>query len=89
MLSFVVEFRIGEAQTVLVLLLERGNLEAPLRQSLMKQVSQPNQGWRIQIEDCMKKQQPFLFFGGGKASCVCFFIHGIFLVRCYKVKKFE
>jgi len=51
--------RIGEAQTVLALLLERGNLEAPLRQSLMKHASQPTQGWRIQIEDCIKKQQPF------------------------------
>ncbi|BAZ11472.1 hypothetical protein NIES4071_32980 [Calothrix sp. NIES-4071] len=51
--------RIGEAQTVLALLLERGNLEAPLRQSLMKQISYSTQGWRIQIEDWMKKQQPF------------------------------
>ncbi len=51
--------RIGEAQTVLALLLERGNLEAPLRQSLIKQISQSSQGWRIQIEDWMKKQQPF------------------------------
>jgi hypothetical protein len=51
--------RIGEAQSVLALLLERGNLEAPLRQSLMKQISQSTQGWRIQIEDWMKNQQPF------------------------------
>ncbi|KAB8321021.1 transcriptional regulator [Tolypothrix campylonemoides VB511288] len=51
--------RIGEAQTVLALLLERGNLEPPLRQSLMKQISQSTQGWRIQIEDWRKKQQPF------------------------------
>jgi len=51
--------RIGEAQTVLALLLERGNLEPPLRQSLMKQISQSRKGWRIQIEDWMKKQQPF------------------------------
>ncbi|ARV60134.1 transcriptional regulator [Nostocales cyanobacterium HT-58-2] len=50
---------IGEAQTVLALLLERGNLEPPLRQSLMKQISQSTQGWRIQIEDWRKKQQPF------------------------------
>ncbi|BAZ20074.1 hypothetical protein NIES4073_09480 [Kalymmatonema gypsitolerans NIES-4073] len=51
--------RIGEAQTVLALLIERGNLEPPLRQSLMKQISQSTQGWRIQIEDWRKKQQPF------------------------------
>ncbi|SRR5579883_734427 len=53
------EGRIAEAQTVLALLLERSNLEAPLRQSLMKQVSQPTQAWRIQIEDYIKKQQSF------------------------------
>jgi len=51
--------RIGEAQTILALLLDRGNLEAPMRQLLLKQVSQPNQAWRIQIEDLIKKQQPF------------------------------
>ena len=51
--------RIGEAQTVLALLIERGNLEPPLRQSLMKQISQSTQGWRIQIEDWRKKRQPF------------------------------
>ncbi|GAB1541091.1 hypothetical protein NUACC21_37610 [Scytonema sp. NUACC21] len=51
--------RIGEAQTVLALLLERGNLEPPLRQSLMKQISQSTQGWRRQIEEWMKTQQPF------------------------------
>ncbi len=51
--------RIGEAQTVLALLLDRGNLETPLRQSLMKQISSSTQGWRIQIEDWMNKQQPF------------------------------
>lgn len=51
---------IGEAQTVLALLLEKGKLEAPLRQSLLKQVSQPaHQGWRILIEDCINKKQPF------------------------------
>ncbi|WP_193199404.1 helix-turn-helix transcriptional regulator [Nostoc sp. MG11] len=51
--------QIGEAQTILTLLLERSNLEAPLRQSLMKQLSQPAPIWRIQIEDLIKRQQPF------------------------------
>ncbi|BDI17690.1 hypothetical protein ANSO36C_34920 [Nostoc cf. commune SO-36] len=51
--------QIGEAQTVLTLLLERSNLEAPLRQSLMKQLSQPAPAWRIQIEELIKRQQPF------------------------------
>lgn len=49
----------AEAQTVLTLLLERGNLEAPLRQSLMKQLSQPAPAWRVQIEDFITRKQPF------------------------------
>ncbi|MEH2263177.1 helix-turn-helix transcriptional regulator [Nostoc sp.] len=50
---------IGEAQTVLALLLERGNLEAPLRQLLMKQLSQPIQEWRSRIEELIKAKHPF------------------------------
>lgn len=51
--------RIGEAQSILALLLDRGNLEAPLRQSLLKQVSALTQAWRTQIEEYRQKQQPF------------------------------
>lgn len=51
--------QVGEAQIVLALLLDKGKLEAPLRQSLLQQVSQPAQGWRILIEDLINKQQPF------------------------------
>ncbi len=51
--------RVGEAQTVLALLLDRGNMAASLRQSLMKQLNQPTQLWRNQIEEQVKKQQPF------------------------------
>ncbi|MEH2198710.1 helix-turn-helix transcriptional regulator [Nostoc sp.] len=50
---------IEEAQTVLALLLERGNLEAPLRQLLMKQLSQPIQEWRSRIEELIKAKHPF------------------------------
>ena len=50
---------VEEAQTILALLLDRGNLETPLRQSLMQQVSQPAQGWRILIEDLRSKRHPF------------------------------
>lgn len=32
--------QVGESQTVLALLLERGDIKAPLRQSVLKQVSQ-------------------------------------------------
>lgn len=51
---------VGEAQTVLALLIDKGKLEAPLRQSLLQQVSQPaHQGWRILIEDFINKERPF------------------------------
>lgn len=51
--------RVGESQSILALLLDKGNLEAPLRQSLLKQVSQITQAWRNQIEEYRQKQQPF------------------------------
>ena len=53
---------VEEAKIVIALLLDRGTLEAPLRQSLLQQVSQPIRGWRLEIEDLRKKQQPFYLF---------------------------
>lgn len=50
---------IEEAKSVITLLLSRGQLEAPIRQALMKQVSQPIEGWRIQIDQYIQQQQPF------------------------------
>ncbi len=50
---------VGEAQTLSNLLLERGNLEAPLRQSLLQEVSQPTVAWRILAEQHINNQQPF------------------------------
>jgi predicted DNA-binding transcriptional regulator YafY len=50
---------VGEAQTLSNLLLERGNLEAPLRQALLQQVSQPSEAWRILAEQHRTNQQPF------------------------------
>lgn len=51
--------RIGEAQTVITLLLERGNLGAAIRQSLLKQASKLIQAWRSQIDEYRQNQQPF------------------------------
>ncbi|PLZ93748.1 transcriptional regulator [Fischerella thermalis CCMEE 5198] len=51
--------RIGEAQTVITLLLERGNLDAAIRQSLLKQASKLVQAWRRQIDEYRQNQQPF------------------------------
>lgn len=51
--------RIGEAQTVITLLIERGNLDAAIRQSLLKQASRLIQAWRSQIDEYRQNQQPF------------------------------
>ncbi|MCU0527496.1 MAG: WYL domain-containing protein [Elainella sp. Prado103] len=48
-----------EARSVLTLLLDRGELAAPLRQSLIQQISQPLEGWRIQVDQFIQQQQPF------------------------------
>ncbi|MCY7407317.1 MAG: WYL domain-containing protein [Alkalinema sp. CAN_BIN05] len=51
---------IEEAKNVLTLLVDRGNLEAPLRRDLMRQVSQPtDQGWRTKVDQFIADQQPF------------------------------
>lgn len=50
---------VGEAQTLSSLLLERGNLDSAMRQLVMKQISQPNEAWRIIVEQHRKNKQPF------------------------------
>jgi hypothetical protein len=50
---------IEEAKNVLTLLVDRGNLEVPLRQDLMRQVSQPMEGWRIQADQLIANKQSF------------------------------
>lgn len=50
---------IEEAKNVLTLLVDRGNLEVPLRQDLMRQVSQPMEGWRIQADQLIANEQSF------------------------------
>ena len=53
---------IGEAQTVITLLLEQGNLNPSMRQSMLKQASRLVQAWRSQIEEYRRNQQPFYLF---------------------------
>lgn len=50
---------IAEAQSVLTLLLDRGQLAAPLRQMLLQDVSKPIEAWRILVDQQIEKQQPF------------------------------
>ncbi|MEM9483621.1 MAG: WYL domain-containing protein, partial [Cyanobacteria bacterium P01_F01_bin.116] len=51
--------KINEAKSVITLLLSYGNLEAPLRQSLLQQVSQPMEAWRIQVDQFIDEHQSF------------------------------
>lgn len=50
---------VEEAQILLSLLVKRGNLQAPLRQSLLQKVSQPTQAWRILVDQQIARKQPF------------------------------
>ncbi|MBW4507482.1 MAG: WYL domain-containing protein [Scytonematopsis contorta HA4267-MV1] len=50
---------IEQAQTLSSLVLERGQLEAPVRQLLLQQVSQPAEAWRILVDQLRQNQQPF------------------------------
>lgn len=54
--------RIADAQTLALFLLEHGNLETPLRQSLLEQVSHPTESWRRVIDQQLKAKQPFHLF---------------------------
>ena len=47
------------ANIVIALLIDRGDLEPPFRQSLLQQFNQTAKAWRILLDDCIKKQQPF------------------------------
>jgi predicted DNA-binding transcriptional regulator YafY len=50
---------IEEAKSILTLLIDRSELETPLRQDLIQQISQPIEGWRIQVDQLIAQQQPF------------------------------
>jgi predicted DNA-binding transcriptional regulator YafY len=64
---------VGEAQTISSLLLERGNLEPLMRQSVLQQVSQPSEAWRISIDQHIKNQQPFhLLYGNAQGEDLAF-----------------
>ncbi len=49
----------GQAQTLLSLLLDQGELEAPMRQSLWQLANQPSVAWRTQVDRHINNQQPF------------------------------
>ncbi len=51
--------QIEEAETINTLLLNQGDLEAPLRQALLQQQNQPIQAWRDRINELIANRQPF------------------------------
>ncbi|MGI0494992.1 helix-turn-helix transcriptional regulator [Alkalinema pantanalense CENA528] len=53
-----------EAKSVITLLLNYGNLEAPLRQELLRQISQPVENWRMRIDQYITDRQPFYVLYG-------------------------
>ncbi len=50
---------IAEAKIISTLLLKHGNLEAAMRQLVLQQVSQPNEGLSVLVEQHRQNQQPF------------------------------
>ncbi|MUG96262.1 WYL domain-containing protein [Scytonema sp. UIC 10036] len=64
---------IGEAHTLLNLLLEQGNLETPLQQALTGLLNQPSEAWRSQIEQFRRNYQPFqLLYGNAQGENLAF-----------------
>jgi predicted DNA-binding transcriptional regulator YafY len=64
---------IGETQTLLNLLLEHGNLEAPLQQALIRLVNQPSDAWRIQVDQLSQKNQTFkILYGNAQEQNLAF-----------------
>jgi len=65
---------VEQAQTISSLLLERGKLEPPMRQSLLQQVShQASEAWRILIDQLRQNQQPFhLLYGNAQGEDLSF-----------------
>jgi predicted DNA-binding transcriptional regulator YafY len=62
-----------EAKSVITLLLDRGDLETPLRRDLMRQVDQTIENWRSRIDDFINQNQPFhLAYGNSQDQAVDF-----------------
>jgi len=51
--------QVEDAETLITLLLDQENLEAPLRQALLQQMNQPLQSARNQVDEYIRNQQPF------------------------------
>lgn len=51
--------RLSEALTIADLILERSELSQPLRQEVQAFVERPSVPWRVDIEQCIRRQRPF------------------------------
>lgn len=61
---------IEAAQILLGLLLDKANLEPPMRQKLLKQVSQTTEAWRIRLNQLIDAHQSFKLFYQSKPDQV-------------------
>lgn len=50
---------VTDAQTLMALLLERGNLDLPLRQSFLQRISQSLPAWRVLLDQQIASRKPF------------------------------
>ncbi len=64
---------VSKAQILGNLLLEQGNLDSAIRQSVMNQLIHPDQSWRIVVEQSCQKKEPFrLFYKNSQQEYIAF-----------------
>ncbi|WP_424404116.1 helix-turn-helix transcriptional regulator [Microcoleus sp.] len=71
------------AQIVLGLLLDKANLEAPMRQQLLEKVSQTAEAWRLRLNQLIDNDQPFRLFYQSKKDKLSEFTARSAKIRLY------
>jgi predicted DNA-binding transcriptional regulator YafY len=71
------------AQIVLALLLDKGNLEPPVRQELLQQVNQTAEAWRLRLNQLIDDRQPFRLFYQSKKDKLSEFTARSAKIRLY------
>ncbi len=78
---------IEDAQTILELLVDRGNLETPLRQALLEQVSQQAEAWRLYVDQQIARKQPFhVIYGNSQGQEMEYTAH--YAELCFYEKRY-
>ena len=71
------------AQIVLALLLDKGNLESPVRDELLEQVKQTSEAWRLRLNQLIDNRQPFRLFYQSKKDKLSEFTARSAKIRLY------